>query len=98
MHNDDLSQTFIEMIDTRVIVQSGNNPVCIVPNDEFNLKIHQDIPYLTLQDIADQLEARCKGRDFLVDVWEEGGLSGTIYRYNNMDKKWRKHGTTKGFA
>ncbi|MBP1309116.1 hypothetical protein JOD82_002136 [Paenibacillus sp. 1182] len=96
--NNDLNETFIEMVDTRVILDREDHLVCIVPNHEFTLKRHQDVPYLTLQDISTQLEVRFPMGFFIVDVWCELGLSGTIYRYNSFNKIWREHGTIKGYA
>lgn len=49
---------------------------------------------LTLNQIAEQINT-----PGIIYVWIESGLSGEIYMYGNYNnKKWNKHGTTKGFA
>jgi hypothetical protein len=93
---ENLDDSFIEMVDT-VIIVSIDGDRKLVPTEEFELKFHEGMPYLNLEDIAIQLEAKF-GQDIIIDVWYELGIKGYIYRYGNYGRYWVEHGTTRGYA
>lgn len=100
--NESYNDTYIEMKSTIIILKKYSNTedqttVQFIPCDDFQLKEHQGIPYLELRDISQQLEDRF-GREIVIDVWEELGLRGTIYRYGNHGPDWVLHGETRGFT
>ncbi|MFO6498582.1 MULTISPECIES: hypothetical protein [Bacillus] len=90
-----LSETFIEMIDPVIIVRVNRNEM--INLDNFEVKEHEGMPYLTLRDIAEQV-TKMYGETIVIDVWIELGLNGYIYRYVGPDGEWKKHGHSKGYA
>ncbi|PLS19290.1 hypothetical protein CVD28_02435 [Bacillus sp. M6-12] len=97
--NNELNEMFIEMITTRIIVDvlEGERETRLIPCEELELKVHEGMSYLTLQDISEQIQKKF-GKEVIIDVWEETGLNGYIYRYGGYGDYWVKHGTTRGFA
>ncbi|WP_121616874.1 hypothetical protein [Virgibacillus halodenitrificans] len=98
--DENLNDKFIEMINTKIIVEVLNENVktLLISCDELDLKLQDGImPYLTLGDIAEQLEKRFM-EPIIIYVWVELGLNGYIYRYGGPDRYWMEHGKTKGFA
>lgn len=90
------------MINTRIIVdvhndQKQSTDSLLIPIEEFDVKVHENVPYLTLQDISTQLEKRFNNK-IMIDVWQELGTRGYIYRYGNYGRYWVEHGKTRGFA
>ncbi len=94
-----LNKTFIEMITTRIIVSREKEEDILIPCKDFALKTHQGMPYLYLEDISEQVQARFGKDVIIIDVWYELDLNGYIYRYCKPDfDGWIKHGTTRGYA
>lgn len=97
-------ETFIEMIDTRIIItipkNDGSPMDKLLSCDWFKCKLADGImPYLELQDIAQQVENQFVDSDIIfIDVWYELGIRGYIYRFNNKDRQWIAHGETRGYA
>jgi hypothetical protein len=98
------SDTLIEMVDPVIIVQFNGNRV-LVPVGNFNYEFDGEdhpVPVLTLYQIWKQvMEMFGLNEDtqaITIDVWEELGLRGTIYRYLGKNYTWCKHGETRGYA
>jgi hypothetical protein len=97
---ENINDTFIEMVNTKVIVTFLNNDkdAKLIPCEEFRLKLADGImPYLHLEDISKQV-IKWFGKGVIIDVWQELGLNGYIYRYGNHGEFWEEHGRTKGYA
>ncbi|MFF2532444.1 hypothetical protein ACFVS2_26615 [Brevibacillus sp. NPDC058079] len=93
-----LQYTYIDMIGIRIIVSLTDENDKLIPMEDFSVKDNDGYPYLTLSDIADQLTMHFGEKLQCIDVWEELGLNGVIYRYTTFEKLWREHGKTKGHA
>lgn len=97
MTQQNMNDEFIIMVSTRIIVSVNQNDF-IIPCCWFDLKYHEGVPYLLLEDISKQIIIRY-GEDIIIDVWTELGLSGYIYRYCKLDYGgWIEHGQTRGYA
>lgn len=93
-----LDDVWISMMDAIVIVH-GEDGKSIMPLDAFILKGHKGVPCMTLREIREQILNKTKGnKSVTIDVWQELGLSGTIYRYGGYGDYWLKHGETRGYA
>lgn len=88
----DIGETIIDCrnCNVRIIVNEA-----IISNDLLDWKdIDNYCLELTLNEIAQQVNT-----PGTIYVWEESGLEGRIYLFNNQgDRKWHKHGKTRGFA
>lgn len=97
--------TMIEMIDPVILVSRNGNPERkLIPADRFRntWEFSEGVPHLYLCEIWKQtmkmLGLDLSERAVCIDVWEETGLSGRIYRYRGEQYSWFLQGETRGYA
>lgn len=87
-----LGKTIIDCRSYNVRIIEGDK---IIPVDSLQWR---EFDGYCLELTLDEIVQRIKPAATLY-VWEESGLEGKIYLYNNYgDKKWYEHGKTKGYA